>query len=223
MKNLIQIAGIKDREEAELLIDCGVDRLGFPLRIPSHDEDLTETAAAGILRDCDLHSRAVLITYLNKARDIAGLCRRLGTSIVQIHGDISPAELQELKMLAPELIRIKSLIVRPDNIAAPASDAAKFEADVDGFIVDTYDPATGACGATGKIHDWKTSRALVDVTDKPVMLAGGLTSQNVRKAIIEVRPGGVDAHTGVEDAHGRKSRPLVEAFVSEAREAFAAL
>jgi phosphoribosylanthranilate isomerase len=223
MKNLIQIAGIMDREEAELLLDCGVDRLGFPLRIPSHDEDLTEDAAAGIIHDCKLRSRAVLITYLNHARDITDLCRRLGTSIVQIHGDILLNELRQLKIMAPEIALIKSLIVRPDHIADLAADADKFEEYVDGFIVDTYDPATGACGATGKTHDWKTSRALVDQSNKPVMLAGGLNAQNVRRAIIEVKPGGVDAHTGVEDAHGRKNLSLVEAFVAEAREAFAAL
>jgi phosphoribosylanthranilate isomerase len=223
MKNLIQIAGIRDREEAEMLIHCGVDCLGFPLRIPSRDEDLTESAAAGIIRECKLRSRAVLITYLDKARDVTDLRRRLDASIVQIHGDISLTELQRIKTLVPELILIKSLIVHPDNIASLTSDARKFEAYVDGFIVDTFDPATGACGATGKTHDWKTSRALVDQSGKPVMLAGGLNAQNVQRAIIEVKPAGVDAHTGVEDGRGRKSRSLVEAFVAEAREAFAAL
>ncbi|MCK4688754.1 MAG: phosphoribosylanthranilate isomerase, partial [Candidatus Marinimicrobia bacterium] len=50
---------------------------------------------------------------------------------------------------------------------------------------------------------------------------GGLNPYNVGKAIQEVRPAGVDAHTGVEDRTGRKSKELVEAFVSEARKAFA--
>jgi phosphoribosylanthranilate isomerase len=222
MKNLIQIAGIKDREEAELLIECGVDLLGFPLRIASHDEDLTENTAAEIVHELNLHESAVLITYLGDARSIADLSDKLGTSIVQIHGDITLAELQQLKILAPTLRLIKSLIVRPDNLDDLISHVGEFESYVNGFIVDTFDPSTGACGATGKTHDWSVSRSLVQMSRKPIVLAGGLTAENVRQAIIEVTPCGVDAHTGVEGANGRKSRSLVEAFVTEAREAFAA-
>lgn len=223
MKNLIQIAGIKDRKEAELLIECGVDRLGFPLKITSHDEDLTENAAAEIIRECRLQSRAVLITYLKYARDIAALSHKLDITIAQLHGDFSLAEMQRLHELAPELSLIKSLVVRRDNLANLASDVDAYEEYVDGFIIDTYDPSTGARGATGKTHNWKISRALVELSPKPVILAGGLTAENVRQAIAEVEPAGVDAHTGMEDTHGRKSKLLVEAFVAEAREAFAAI
>lgn len=223
MKNIIQIAGIKDREEAEMLLDCGVDRLGFPLRIASHDEDLTECAAAEIIRALNIRERAVLITYLGDAGGIAGLCRRIGASFVQLHGDISLSELKRLKTIAPELGLIKSLIVHPGADGDLKPQAVTFGPQVDGFIIDTYDPSTGARGATGKTHDWATSRALVALSVKPVMLAGGLNAENVRRAIVEVTPQGVDAHTGVEDGGGRKSRELVKAFVAEAREAFAAL
>jgi phosphoribosylanthranilate isomerase len=54
-----------------------------------------------------------------------------------------------------------------------------------------------------------------------VILAGGLSAANVRRAIREVRPAGVDVHTGVEDADGRKCRDKVSAFVAEARAGFA--
>jgi phosphoribosylanthranilate isomerase len=223
MRNLVQIAGIKDLEEAELLLDCGVNRLGFPLRIPSHNEDLTESAAAGIIRELKLQASAVLITYLNDASGIAALSCQLNVSMVQLHGEISLTELQQLKILAPELYVIKSLVVRSDNRADLSSDIERIGAYVNGFITDTYDPSTGACGATGKTHDWETSRALVNLSEKPVMLAGGLNAMNVRRAILDVKPDAVDAHTGVEEANGRKNRSLVESFVKESREAFAAI
>jgi N-(5'phosphoribosyl)anthranilate (PRA) isomerase len=66
----------------------------------------------------------------------------------------------------------------------------------------------------------RVSRRLVEVADRPVILAGGLTTENVRRAILEVRPTGVDCHTGVEDSSGRKSREKVRKFLSEAYEAF---
>ena len=88
---------------------------------------------------------------------------------------------------------------------------------MDGFITDTYAPETGASGATGRTHDWAVSRRLVQLSPKPVILAGGLTPANVRQAIATVGPAGVDVHTGVEDASGRKDRGKVLAFVAAAR------
>ncbi len=91
---------------------------------------------------------------------------------------------------------------------------------MDAFITDTFDPATGASGATGKTHEWGISRELRALSPKPLILAGGLNPENVREAIETVRPAAVDAHTGVEDAEGRKDPAKVRAFVAAAREGF---
>lgn len=144
-------------------------------------------------------------------------------SIVQLHGDIAPEVPSRIKVITPDLYIIKSLIVRNDNLSELKTVVQDFSPYVDAFITDTFDPATGACGATGNIHDWRISRKLVEHSSRPVILAGGLNPENVRKAILEVRPAGVDAHTGVEDKDGRKNREHVKAFVSEARETFASL
>jgi len=87
--------------------------------------------------------------------------------------------------------------------------------------LDTYDAATGRHGATGKTHDWSVSRRLVELSPKPVVLAGGLNPGNVRAAIAAVQPAGVDVHTGIERPDGRKRRDLTEHFVAEARAGFA--
>jgi phosphoribosylanthranilate isomerase len=54
------------------------------------------------------------------------------------------------------------------------------------FITDTFDPSTGASGATGKTHDWDISKSLVQLSPKPVILAGGLNAENVYEAILHV-------------------------------------
>jgi phosphoribosylanthranilate isomerase len=100
------------------------------------------------------------------------------------------------------------------------AEVTRFHPFVDAFITDTYDPITGRSGATGKTHDWGVSRRLVDLSPKPVILAGGLTPENVRAAVLSVRPAGVDVHTGVEGPEGRKALARVEHFVAEARAAF---
>jgi phosphoribosylanthranilate isomerase len=220
MQNIIQIAGIIDREEAQMLLSKGVDWLGFPLRLPVHREDISGEDAAKIITILESPAAGVLITYLHRADDILNLCRQLGVTRVQLHGDIVVFELQRLKELAPELFVIKSLIVKGDNLPQLEEQVNRLESIADAFITDTHNPATGADGATGKIHDWNISRRLVEISSKPVILAGGLNPQNVRRAILQVRPAGVDAHTGVENAAGRKDPAKVEKFVFEARAGF---
>ncbi|MGE5062013.1 MAG: phosphoribosylanthranilate isomerase [Betaproteobacteria bacterium] len=220
-QNLIQIAGVIDAPEAEMLQQCGVRYLGFPLRLPVHREDLTEEEAAAIIKSLAPPAFGVLITYIHQANEIAALCHALGARIVQLHGDIGRDEVKRLKTLAPNLTVIKSLVVGMRDDKALETMARELSPLVDAFITDTFDPKTGASGATGKIHDWRVSRRLVEAIDRPVILAGGLTAENVKRAIREVRPAGVDSHTGVEDSSGRKSRDKVCKFLSEAQEAFA--
>jgi phosphoribosylanthranilate isomerase len=221
VQGIVQIAGVADRAEAMMLVEAGVHQIGFPLGIPVHKEEMPAEDAAKIIRLLKPPASAVLITYLNMAEKILDLCKKIGAHKVQLHGGISLTEIARLKSLAPDLTVIKSLIVESNNIGELESSVARFIFHCDAFIIDTYDPATGACGATGKVHDWDISRRLVDISPKPVMLAGGLNPDNVRKAIAHVRPAGVDAHTGVEGSDGRKDAVLVRAFVREALAAFA--
>lgn len=221
MTGFIQVAGIHDWDEASLLIEAGVAYLGFPLRLPVHKEDLSEDEAAEIIRRLPPAQHAILITYLDDAEEIAAFCEKLSVRFVQLHGEIRTEELQKLKRLLPELFVIKSLVVRKDNLADLEETVKSLSAYVDAFITDTFDPETGASGATGKTHDWSVSRRLVELSPKPVILAGGLMPDNVREAILVVRPAGVDVHTGVEGEDGRKDPMLVREFVRQAQKGFA--
>jgi phosphoribosylanthranilate isomerase len=220
-QGLVQVAGVIDQAEAGLLQECGVHYLGFPLRLPVNREDLTEAEARAIIRSLRPPTRAVLITYLADAEEIREFCRTLGARIVQLHGDISPSEMGRLRVLEPSLTIFKSLVVGLHPMPVLERTVAELAPLVDAFLTDTFAPDTGASGATGRTHDWGFSRRLVELSPRPVILAGGLTPGNVRQAIREVRPAGVDVHTGVEDADGRKSREKVSAFVAEARAGFA--
>lgn len=212
-----------------MLTAAGVDWLGFPLRLAVHAPDLSEDDAAAIVRTLRPPHAAVLITYLDRAAEVVELCRRLGVRRVQLHGPVPVAELAAIKARDPGLLVIKSLVVRaaspadaPPALMALERELRAASPHVDAFITDTYDPATGASGATGKTHDWEVSRRLVALSPRPVLLAGGLVPGNVARAIHAVRPAGVDAHTGVEGPDGRKDPARVRAFVIAARAAFAA-
>jgi len=218
--NLIQIAGVIDAAEAQMLQQCGVRYLGFPLRLAVHRADLTESEASNLIRRLVPPVFGVLITYIDEANEITAFCHALGARIVQLHGQIVRNELKRLKTLDPALTVIKSLVVGMHDEKTLEAMVNELSPFVDAFITDTFDPKTGASGATGKTHDWRVSRRLVEFSDRPVILAGGLTPENVKRAILEVRPAGVDSHTGVEDSTGRKCRERVEQFLSEAYEAF---
>ncbi len=220
---ILQVAGVRDRAEADLLVRCGVRWLGFPLRLAVHAPDLSEIEATTVIGALPPDAMPVLITYLDFAPEIATLAAGLGARAVQLHGPVALAEVAELRRLLPELVVIKSLVVRGDNAGDLMGCVAEFAPLVDAFITDTFDPRTGACGATGLTHDWDVSRALVAASPRPVILAGGLTPENVAAAIAAVRPAGVDVHTGVEEVGGAKSAALVRAFVAAARGAFSAL
>jgi phosphoribosylanthranilate isomerase len=221
MKALIQIAGVIDKEEAVMLMNAGVDNLGFPLRLPVNKEDLTEDEASEIIKIITPPHNAVLITYLSNAKEIIKFCDKLGVNIVQLHGNISKVELEKLKTFRPELEVFKSLVVTKNNYSELENMVHSLSEFIDAFITDTFDPITGAEGATGKTHDWNISKKLVEISPKPVIIAGGLNPSNVKKAIMEIHPAGVDVHTGVEDISGRKDYELVKIFVEESKEGFA--
>ena len=217
---LVQIAGVIDEPEARILIEAGVRWLGFPLRLTVNKEDLSEDAAAALIRRLPAECRSVLITYLGRADTIAAFCAKLGVRTVQLHGAISVDQLRQLRQIAPELTVFKSLVVRAGNEPALRQMVLETAPYVDAYITDTFNPATGQEGATGLTHDWSISRRLVELSPRPVILAGGLTPDNVAEAIRVVGPAGVDTHTGVEGPDGRKSAAKVRAFVEAARQAY---
>lgn len=220
MAGLIQVAGVIDAAEATMLVECGVDWLGFPLRLPVNEEDLSEDAAADLIAGIQPPQRGVLITYEIDASEISAFCRKLGTRTVQLHAEVPPGELRALKRGDPDLTVLKSLVVRGDNDSVLAATVDRTCDWVDMYITDTFNPATGAEGATGLVHDWAISADLVRRSPRPVMLAGGLTPENVASAIEQVCPAAVDAHTGLEDTAGRKDPAKVRRFVERARRAF---
>ncbi|MET9454289.1 phosphoribosylanthranilate isomerase [Streptomyces canus] len=220
INKLVQVAGVIDAAEADMIIQQGADWLGFALRLPSGKDDIPEQDAAVIIKGLDAPHAGVLISYLTDAEEISDFCRELGVVAVQLHGDVETAQLRRLKEIRPDLFVLKSLVVKQDNAEELLRLVDDTHAFVDMYITDTFDPRTGAKGATGLTHDWNVSAELVRRSPKPLMMAGGLNPENVGDAIRAVRPAAVDAHTGLEGPDGRKDRAKVAKFVAEARRAF---
>ena len=213
----IQAAGVRNAAEAAMLAAAGFTHLGFPLRLPVHAPDLSEASAREVIRGLAPEATAVLVTYLAEPAEILALCDYLGLGWVQLHGDLAPAAAAALRAARPGLGLIKSLVVgRGLDQGLPAL-ARAFAPHVDAFITDSFDPASGACGATGRTHDWAVSRRLAQEAGRPLILAGGLAPDNLAAAVAAVRPAGVDAHTGLEAPDGSKDPELCRRFATLAR------
>lgn len=219
----IQAAGVRDAAEARMLAAAGFTHLGFPLRLPVHAPDLSETAAREVIRGLGPGVEAVLVTYLAAPTEVLALCDFLGVGWAQLHGDLDPAAAAALRAARPGLGLIKSLVVGRGRDAGLLALAREFAPHVDAFLTDSFDPASGACGATGRTHDWAVSRMLAGRCGRPLVLAGGLAPDNVAAAVAAVRPAGVDAHTGLEAPDGRKDPDRCRRFAALARTALAAV
>src|SRR5215470_18403913 len=213
----VQLAGVSSLEEALAAERAGADALGFTVRLPTgvHD-DLTEAKARSIIAALPPFITSVAITYVDTAREATDLCRYLGVAALQLHGAFPVRELELLRVALPHLKVIRAVHVTGMEAIA---QARALERRVDALILDTFDPLTGRSGATGKTHDWNISRQIVAATRMPIILAGGLTPDNVAAAIHSVGPWGVDVHTGVEDPDGRRNFEKIRAFIEHAKSA----
>jgi len=144
------------------------------------------------------------------AAEIARTADAVGLDLVQLHGDEPPDALAALPRRALKALRVGDGF-RPEQALAYEGRAA-------GLLLDTRHGS--APGGSGRSFDWSHARALRERV-RFLVLAGGLTPENVAEAIAAVRPDAVDVSTGVESSPGRKDPVRVAAFVAAARGALA--
>lgn len=216
---LVQVAGVSSLEEALFCGRVGVQALGFTLELPSgvHDGLTTERARA-ISAQLPPGIMPILITYLDSADEAARLVECLGVPAIQFHGEISDDEVRSFRISCPSIRTIGRITVSgPEAL----EEISRFERPLwDAVILDSLDPRSGAVGATGLTHDWSLSARIVRRSLVPIILAGGLTAENVAEAVAVVRPRGVDAHTGLENPDGSRNFAKIRAFAEAALKAF---
>jgi phosphoribosylanthranilate isomerase len=153
-----------------------------------------------------------------KAVELIGTCQ---PDIVQLHNDPGLSELEYIRdNIRQKIVKTFSIPVGKQNILEeilPTIDTMEglFENDIiDGILLDSS--KAGQSGGTGVVHDWSVSRQIVEKLEAPVILAGGLNPENVRRAVEEVRPYAVDVASGVEK-NGKKDPDKVSRFITQIR------
>ena len=212
----VKICGIRRQEDALLAAELGPDAIGLLVGQKHNSPDfISATVARDISRALPPSVEAVLVTHVEDVDELERLLQESEITTVQLHSEIAPSSVERLRGRLPHLKIFKSVsVISADSVTYPEA----FKKLVDGFVLDSINLATNQVGGTGKTHDWSVSRQIVmRYPEVPIILAGGLNSENVRSAIECVRPFGVDVNSGTKAADGFKDPRKMEAFIIQAK------
>ncbi|MEM3554061.1 MAG: phosphoribosylanthranilate isomerase, partial [Candidatus Bathyarchaeia archaeon] len=154
----------------------------------------------------------VLVTHFTTPEAIVSIAEEVRIKTLQLHGDVSPESIIRVRRKLPDCTIIKAVHVVDERAVEVAKEYSKV-ADI--ILLDSR--TTDRIGGTGVVHDWNISARIVRELDIPVILAGGLTPDNVAEAIRVVKPYGVDVNTGTKGANGYKDPEKIRAFIRNAK------
>ena len=191
----IQIYTMQSVAEAEAVAALGVDHVGVT---PSHrglPGEVDEPTAADICAALTGLATSVALSVETETEAVVQMVTRVQPDILHLcgpPGDMNPAAVAELRRALPGIGIMQAIAVTgPEAVET----ALSYEAAVDFLILDSVTPDVPGVGAAGMVHDWAVSAAIVAAVDVPVVLAGGLSPDNVADAIEIVHPWGVDSLT----------------------------
>jgi phosphoribosylanthranilate isomerase len=205
-----KLCGVTSAADRDAAVAAGADALGFVVDVPvDTPRELDPDAAAALVADVPPFVSSVLVTMPETPGAAADLVAAVGTDVVQVHG-LDPAAVSDLAATAD------ARVVAGTDLAG---DHAAYAAAADAVLLDSVDES--GAGGTGRTHDWARSREVVQTLDErhdtPVVLAGGLTPDNVAAAVARAAPFAVDVASGIEAAPGEKDPAAMAAFVRAAR------
>lgn len=231
-KVIVQIYGIRSVEDARMVIGCGGDHLGVSYGKIKRTPGQLDCGQAREIFDA-IGSDAVKVG-LTVAEDIDEVSENLDEAlpdVLHLSGDIDaikPDQVGELKERFPSL-KIMQAIPVLAGVPLDKQKVMEYIKDYgpvsDFFLIDTKAPDAGDIGATGLTHDRSIDKAIIEATDVPCIIAGGLDERNVAEAIAQTDPYGVDSFsfTNYSDERGDglhcKDPQKVKAFVEAARNA----
>ncbi|MFB6267086.1 MAG: phosphoribosylanthranilate isomerase [Halodesulfurarchaeum sp.] len=206
----VKICGHTHEADIEISVDAGADAVGVIAEVPVETpREVPPDQARDLIETVPPFVTGVLVTMPSSPDDVAPLVETVRPDAVQVHAGLTPDELEDLydRVSVP-------LIGAVDGSATDRID--EYAAVADALLLDSLDEA--GAGGTGRTHDWDAARQAADSLSTPLVLAGGLTPDNVGDAVETASPYAVDVASGVEDEPGRKNPDAVRRFVQEAKD-----
>ncbi|MTI79577.1 MAG: phosphoribosylanthranilate isomerase [Firmicutes bacterium] len=193
----VKICGIKDLDTGRYAVKCGADALGFVFA--SSSRQVTPEQARSIIFNLPPFISKVGVFVNAPKEKVQQIARECRLDYVQLHGDETPEYAKEIGIPVIKAFRVRD--------AEVLQQAAEYPADA--VLLDAYTP--GVAGGTGKTFNWHLLKKAQLRT--PLILAGGLTAENITEAIQIVHPYALDVSSGVE-TEGKKDLQKIAMFMS---------
>ncbi|GIL01777.1 MAG: N-(5'-phosphoribosyl)anthranilate isomerase [Alphaproteobacteria bacterium] len=207
----VKICGLSTPGSVAAALAGGANHVGF-IFFPASPRNVAPERAAALAESA--RGRATIVAVTVDADDafLDAIVASLRPDLLQLHGGETPARVAALKA-RHRLPVMKAVSVRE------AADLHRLDAYVgiaDRFLLDAKAPAGARLpGGNGVVFDWSLLAGLD--RRRPFMLSGGINRDNLRAALTEVRPAGIDVSSGVESAPGRKDERLIREFLADVR------
>jgi phosphoribosylanthranilate isomerase len=211
----VKVCCIGSVDEARMAIDAGADAIGLVSSMPSGPGVISEDLIRAIADTVPPPIATFLLTCRQRVDEIVAQQKRCGTTTVQLCDRLVEGSHAELRAAMSGVAVVQVIHV---NGRESVEEAVKVGPHVDALLLDSGNQSlsTKELGGTGRTHDWKFSAEIRRSAGAPVFLAGGLRAENVRDAIRQVEPWGVDLCSGVR-TNGRLDRSKLEAFMLAVR------
>jgi phosphoribosylanthranilate isomerase len=218
---IIQIYAFTQVDQAVAAAEMGVDHIGFVAGdYGLVSGELSFATARRLAQSLPPQTVRVALTMAVQVDEILRMAEAVGPDVVHISTDLQDVGVEAMQRLRNELpasIRLmKAIHVSGEDSIA---DALRFAQVSDLLLLDSKVSGMPGIGATGRLHDWRISRRIVESVPIPVILAGGLSPQNVTEAMQAVQPWGVDSntHTNIPGSPVEKDMQCIQAFVAAVR------
>lgn len=200
MRTRVKICGLTRRQDAEFAIKSGADAIGLVFYQPS-PRAVTIAQAAAITAQLPPFVSLVGLFVNASAATVRETLQQVPLSLLQFHGDETSAFCEQFGMPYIKAVRMQK--------TADLIEAEKRFPGAAALLLDSY--LQDVPGGTGLTFDW----SMITAVNKPLILAGGLTTENVAAAIRQIAPYAVDVSGGVEESKGLKSNNKISAFMRE--------
>lgn len=208
----VKICCISSVNEAQQAVKYGAAALGLVGPMPSGPGIISDALIATIAKQVPPPIGTFLLTSETDTQRIINHYRKVHTTTIQIVDALQEGKYQQIKMALPGVKIVQVIHVLDER---SVDEALAISGEVDALLLDSGNPnlPVKLLGGTGRVHNWQLSRKIVEQSRVPVFLAGGLHASNVRQAIDEVQPFGLDLCSGVRTDNQLDERKL-DAFFS---------
>lgn len=211
----VKICANKSIEEAKMSIEAGADIIGILVGQEHSSNDFVDKYKAKeicefVNKRCDVS----LVTHLTNANEIIALTKFIGNNVIQLHSDILEEEVEKIYSELKEIKLVRLIHMTKEGTVYSNIKNMKY---VDFYLMDSFNLRTNQVGGTGLSYNWKKAGEIIKKLNKPVFLAGGLNPNNVKEAIKQANPYGVDVNSGCKNEKGKKDSYKVKQFVCNAK------